>query len=82
MELKDWFKLGHARCIAIFLRQQVAQKRACVANCFELCLFEVVCSKWFCASKGVPALYAGTNETPLFLVVLDLEPEFSLFSKN
>lgn len=38
-----------------------------MASCLELCLFEVVYDKWFCLSKGVPALFAATEEMPFLL---------------
>lgn len=82
MKFKDRWKLGHARCIAIFFRQQVAKKNACVANCFELCLFEAVYDKWFCSSKRVLALYTATDETPLLLHRARFRARIFLFSKN
>lgn len=83
MKFKDRWKLGHARCIAIFFRQQVAKKKnACVANCFELCLFEAVYDKWFCSSKRVLALYTATDETPLLLHSARFRARIFLFSKN
>lgn len=58
------------------------KKNACVANCFELCLFEAVYDKWFCSSKRVLALYTATDETPLLLHRARFRARIFLFSKN